>query len=685
NWTEGCEEFSDLSPEQVQTLLGISHGRVPFFNDFVDPTDNLTSADGDAWVKFVADAEGGRKALDPYWHQFVRMLAMVDKAFKGQPILLMDEVGLGKTLTVIGFLCLMTYYREYFQKHRCFPNNSLIAGKRFPSTQDGNIPCLDSHWSLPPTLLEQFQSELARFTRYGTFDLIPCVGRHASRKSFVTEAKKRTSAGRLEDREGRRIWVSTHSAIAEDARTFLSYDFSEPDELVTRPGEGKLDETLFGMTFLLNIMDKAHKVQNNNQNTVALRALAEKSAVTVAMTATPINREPKDLRNIGRSIGIKTFGTVAANAATDKKIQAARKKSKKAAGKGQGYDMKILRGAKPEATPATAELDALLTTEIDSLRAIYRPHVIRRTAHSRTWNNEPLLDLTPYRETVLLCTLYDDEIINLEAVATDMNESGDVIQTVIHGKDFYLQFRQCVAHPGCENVQKWSNPKTLAEWRENPSRKIDVLAEVILYHLARDNRYPLQPFDGDMQEYNYDIKSNSLLPRQTLSNIVDDVNPENPEKACKVYDESVPTSETAPDKVVVYCAFPSSYSKIIQALGCLGIPATQIAQLDGKMPVKRRSEIIMQFNTAKGPRVLLLSNVGVTGLNLQVARIMIIFDSPWSSQDLDQLRGRVWRHGQTKQVDVYHIVAQGTPDVFLNNLSVSKAALHDMFVGEATS
>ncbi|KAJ7574791.1 P-loop containing nucleoside triphosphate hydrolase protein, partial [Mycena floridula] len=238
---------------------------------------------------------------------------------------------------------------------------------------------------------------------------------------------------------------------------------------------------------------------------------------------------------------------------------------------------------------------------------------------------------------------------------------------------FYIRFRQAVAHAGCEDESKWYNPQNLAEWKLHPSKKIEILSQIIQHHLDRDNRYPLQEVNDEIKEYEYDIHADIDSPAHPIivEELVTNTIPR--PKSVKVYDESVPTSETSPDKIVVYCAFPSSYAKIIQALECLG------------MALKKRNEIIARFNDPTGPRVLILSNVGATGLNLQVARIIIIFDTTWSHQSLEQLIGRIWRHGQTKQVDVYHIVAKGTPDVFLNNLSFSKAALHDMFVGQATS
>jgi SNF2 family DNA or RNA helicase len=52
----------------------------------------------------------------------------------------------------------------------------------------------------------------------------------------------------------------------------------------------------------------------------------------------------------------------------------------------------------------------------------------------------------------------------------------------------------------------------------------------------------------------------------------------------------------------------------------------------------------------------------------------------WTDGEDEQLIGRVARFGQHKQVHVYRLIAEGTPDVFLNNISFGKAQLLKSFV-----
>ncbi|ACX73144.1 helicase domain protein [Methanocaldococcus vulcanius M7] len=68
-------------------------------------------------------------------------------------------------------------------------------------------------------------------------------------------------------------------------------------------------------------------------------------------------------------------------------------------------------------------------------------------------------------------------------------------------------------------------------------------------------------------------------------------------------------------------------------------------------------------------KILLATDVASEGLNLQIASVLINYDSPWSPIKLEQRIGRVWRLGQEKDVSVYNIFLSNRMDLeLLNNL-----------------
>jgi hypothetical protein len=119
DWTEGVEEFKELSSDDIFTLLGFSDKTIPFFNRLQDPYglhDPWTN-EGKEWFD---DARNG-DPLALRWHQQVGDAKMLMNAFAGKPILQMDGVGQGKTIQSTSLVASLAYYRGYYATHGSFP------------------------------------------------------------------------------------------------------------------------------------------------------------------------------------------------------------------------------------------------------------------------------------------------------------------------------------------------------------------------------------------------------------------------------------------------------------------------------------------------------------------------------------------------------------------------------------
>ena len=97
------------------------------------------------------------------------------------------------------------------------------------------------------------------------------------------------------------------------------------------------------------------------------------------------------------------------------------------------------------------------------------------------------------------------------------------------------------------------------------------------------------------------------------------------------------------------------------------------------MSPERRDELQQQF-LAGAYQVLVSTDAGGEGIDLQSAHVMIDWDIPWSLVRLEQRAGRLHRIGQTHDVFVYHLVAPATregrvQEVMLNNLAAAGQAL----------
>lgn len=97
--------------------------------------------------------------------------------------------------------------------------------------------------------------------------------------------------------------------------------------------------------------------------------------------------------------------------------------------------------------------------------------------------------------------------------------------------------------------------------------------------------------------------------------------------------------------------------------------------------VDHRTRHAMQRRFLNGEfQVLVSTDAGGEGINLQSAHVMIDWDIPWSLVRLEQRMGRLHRIGQKKDVYIYHLVAPATregrvQEVMLRNLEAAAKSL----------
>jgi len=103
-------------------------------------------------------------------------------------------------------------------------------------------------------------------------------------------------------------------------------------------------------------------------------------------------------------------------------------------------------------------------------------------------------------------------------------------------------------------------------------------------------------------------------------------------------------TDIVPDeKVLIFAYYRPTLAYLQRRLLEDGITVTVI---HGGMPNERRWEEIERFGDPRGPRVLLSSEVGSEGIDLQFCRVMANYDLPWNPMRIEQRIGRIDRVGQ---------------------------------------
>lgn len=97
----------------------------------------------------------------------------------------------------------------------------------------------------------------------------------------------------------------------------------------------------------------------------------------------------------------------------------------------------------------------------------------------------------------------------------------------------------------------------------------------------------------------------------------------------------------------------------------------------GKISQKRRRAEILAFKQAPACRVLLCTESGGAGLNLQNASVVINCDLPWNPAKLEQRIARAWRKHQTRPVTVINLVTENSIEHGMLETLAMKQGLSD--------
>ncbi len=104
----------------------------------------------------------------------------------------------------------------------------------------------------------------------------------------------------------------------------------------------------------------------------------------------------------------------------------------------------------------------------------------------------------------------------------------------------------------------------------------------------------------------------------------------------------------------------------------------------GGITAAKREEMVEAFQGDAGAPVLILSlRAGGTGLNLTAASAVIHYDRWWNPAVEDQATDRAHRIGQTRRVNVYRLVTEGTLEERVAELLETKRAMADKILGGA--
>ncbi len=133
----------------------------------------------------------------------------------------------------------------------------------------------------------------------------------------------------------------------------------------------------------------------------------------------------------------------------------------------------------------------------------------------------------------------------------------------------------------------------------------------------------------------------------------------------------------AEEKKIVFVHHHETLERLSQLAGQEAIP---FARFDGTMSGPEKDASIARFRTEA--TLLLSTESGGEGRNLQFCNTLVNFDLPWNPMAIEQRIGRIHRIGQTREVFIFNTVTRGTLEEHVLRILDEKLNMFELVVGE---
>ncbi len=131
-------------------------------------------------------------------------------------------------------------------------------------------------------------------------------------------------------------------------------------------------------------------------------------------------------------------------------------------------------------------------------------------------------------------------------------------------------------------------------------------------------------------------------------------------------------------KVIVFSRFRATMDQIAEDLARRGV---LFAPFRGDMTAIEKDRAVEAF-AGPGVDVLLSSEIGGEGRNLQFCHRLVNFDLPWNPMKIEQRIGRIHRIGQKDTVEVTNLACAGTAEERILEVLDRRVNLFELVVGE---
>lgn len=131
------------------------------------------------------------------------------------------------------------------------------------------------------------------------------------------------------------------------------------------------------------------------------------------------------------------------------------------------------------------------------------------------------------------------------------------------------------------------------------------------------------------------------------------------------------------EKKVIFTQYLKSMDYVTDLLRRQGIA---FVTFRGDLSLRKKDEALARFK--EEIPVLVSSESGGEGKNMQFCNTIINFDLPWNPMKIEQRIGRLHRIGQTRDVFIFNLSVKGTLEDYIIDILDSKIGMFEMVIGE---
>lgn len=448
-------------------------------------------------------------------------------------------------------------------------------------------------------------------------------------ESFEIVSAKEVRDGLIEPlRRGRDLptfaWIASYESLRRPDITKALAELQPPIDLV--------------------IMDEAHKVRNSETQQHALAKALSQADAMVLLTATPIQTSRENLFQLLRLLDPVTF---ARYDVFDAQLQANRPVVKALA---------AIRKSPPQVDVARELLHGLRDQQLtaDLTKSDFFSSLLDRLEPATLKDRGALVDLQRDMSELSLTSqvlsrtrkvevLPDRPIRRPKAYKVELtpqeHRAYKAIGTIAFLGNPSKGWGAVMAAMMAVRFAASCLPAALDHFREKYGQRLDALCSDIGADSGEENDTAVP--DMELGEFWQKLRSSlsTKLPVDTkfaeLRKALDELWHEDDR------------AQKARRKVIVFSFFRGTLGYLSRRLGEAGI-VTRV--IHGLVPFAERERLIDEFLTEPDVRVLVSSEVGSEGLDLQQASVVVNYDLPWNPMVVEQRIGRIDRLGQESRV-----------------------------------